>query len=251
MTNINDQLNYQPVEIFTKDYERCETANLGDTQFIKHYRGCGRGVAYVEEVEGKLFLRAFNYGSAVRLTNYRYTTVEMSCTQLCFFSGINPSIEEQKATEKLLADAVANAGKVTIFGNEFSACKADARLEEHRVNWGLYVRQMEARKLHRHDKPFRELCIKEEVLALLPQTGAYHCFILDKSRLSLTKWGPCEIPLEYYRFYIGDDVHCLLIEPDVQAIEKAIEEKLQTYGEEIAPGVRVRFVYNYPKLPQS
>lgn len=58
--------------------------NLADTPFIAYYRGCGKGVAYINS-DGKV--QAFQYGNDEYLDMPKKCSrvaVEMSCTQICF-----------------------------------------------------------------------------------------------------------------------------------------------------------------------
>lgn len=76
-----------PIAISKKEKEICPTANLGGTPMIEAYQGCGKGTAYVRNNE----VVAFHYGyeqpfAALALENVEAIKVELSCTQICFFT---------------------------------------------------------------------------------------------------------------------------------------------------------------------
>lgn len=246
--DIEMMLKFEPVRIFQKENQIMPTANLGDTEFINHYRGSGEGIAYVVEKNKSLYVVAFNYGDKVLFSNYKYSRVNFSCTQLCFLAGVEKSIDDINKEKELISEFVKSLEKVIIFGKEFLSCKKYPKEIENfktKTNFG-FVQQGSFIKRHK-DNGYGDY------VSFLPSEGAYEAYILDRNKIAFT-WGLGRnnenvIQVETLYFYDGNKKYEVFVNPNVQEIEKKLNDCFGAIPQEsISNDLKVRFVYKHNPL---
>ena len=247
-TIVDEMLAFEPILISHKKDEIMPTANLAGTSFINNYRGCGVGIAYVSKKNNSLSVVSFNYGNKVLLSNYKYARVEFSGSQICFTAGIEKSINEQNKEKEVISEFAKSLSTVTVFGKEFLACKNYPKeLEDfnRKTNFG-FVQQGSFLKRHK-DHGYGSYA------DLLPKEGAYEAYIFDRNKVYFT-WGLGSenhnvIKVETLYFYDGDKKYEVLVNPNVQEIEKQLNACFDAIPQEsINEDVKVRFVYIHNPL---